>query len=301
MDSTKLIASAIATAVIVGNSIAVAVWGKPIVPEGVDTANVGAVAASALTWLAEMTPSILTTIIAKTYVDNKTKQNVATIEAGTPTKEIAIAKAEAEIAVTKAVVAEPESEIVEPSAIPSTDAEWEAWKAKVKEDIDKENAAWINRDIGNPKYHITPDQARAIKPELSSDNPTMVWSKTQIRLMDTVKGNVQNNAEAIAAYEKALLPAAEAACYDAECRDCGSTNQNGINVCKWPASPFCKQWREWCNTNLASLKLIESKKAFDFKGYPAWYAGEIATSWVKKLSPMKTEYKEGKKIDIFFE
>ena len=183
--------------------------------------------------------------------------------------------------------------------LPTTDEGWDKWKAQVKSDIDQENADWLNKDIGNPRLWITPEQAKAMKPELSSDNPAMVWSKTQIRLMDTMRGNVMSNAEAIAAYEKALLPAAEAACKDAADQ---STLVEGVavKICKWPASPMCKMWRAWCLENLESLKAVDAKKIFDFKGYPAWYAGEVATSWVRGLSPVSTTYIEGKQINKYF-
>ena len=176
-------------------------------------------------------------------------------------------------------------EIKPKTAIPSTPDEVKAWQEKVKVDIDNELAASFRLPSA--------EAARKAHPELSSLNPSIVWSKTQIRLMDTLTGNVVSNSEAIYATENILLPAAQNALIDQQ----GQVLEQGI-TCNWKPSYMGQQWVKWCKDHIYSLKEVGG--LFDFKGYTVWKAGEIATAWVLHNIPWITDYKAGKATDYIF-
>ncbi len=174
------------------------------------------------------------------------------------------------------------------TTIPSTDEEVKVWQQKVKDDIDQELADSFKLS--------TPDAARKAHPELSSLNPSIVWSKTQSRLMDSAKSNIsRGNYEAIYATEKLLRPAADAALVDQR----GQTLEGGIK-CQWPPSYMASSWVDWCNQHIQGLKTVGNK--FDFTGYTVWQAGEIAWSWTKSVSPVAwiSDFKNGVGTDYIF-
>jgi hypothetical protein len=202
-------------------------------------------------------------------------------------KELAVTAPAVAVAVVNSTPSEP-TQVIIPTNIPSTTEEVKAWQDKVKVDIDNELAA---------SFHLpTPEAARKAHPELSSLNPSIVWSKSQIRLMDTVTGNIsRGNSEAIYATENILLPAAEAALINQMGQDLG----NGIK-CNWPESYMAKDWVAWCKQHIQGLKTVGDK--FDFRGYTVWYAGEVAWLWTKEISPIPwiTDFKEGVKKEYWF-
>ncbi len=152
-------------------------------------------------------------------------------------------------------------------------------------DTDLLNILWVNtgeiKSLGD---------AVELLPELSSENPSRIWSRAQLDMM-TLK--VANNQEALFATEELLSPIAE------EELDYQQSVLSGKKECQWPVRLMAAEHVRWCKDHVTALEAL--KDAFDFKGYPVWEAGEIANGIYWKRIPLDTKYIEGLPKAIYFQ
>lgn len=163
------------------------------------------------------------------------------------------------------------------------DEDWDEFKQDMRDKCDDELVTQIKEGviIGVNPSKVSRTEARKIKPILSSDNPSRVWTHTQLWFM-VHKGSME---DAIAGYDNALLPAALAALED----QLGKLLPSG-NTCDWPPSPYAAEWVTWCINNSACIKTCLSEKVYNLNGDKLWYIGEIANGIINKRIAVKTGY-----------
>ncbi len=204
--------------------------------------------------------------------------------------------------------AQPEPDHVAPikDKWPAMPTDWDKFKQDIKDAVDTElaeriRAGKIDGIPANP--NITKDSARAMYPIQSSDNPSMIWSRTQLRGMLTP---IKSNADAIAFYQMAFLPAAEDALVDQQ------KQTSGVIKCAWPPAYQARAWVQQCRKSIGALQSITAhvainnpatgKNILDLSGQFAWFAGEIAQGFVDKEIPLyMTKDFNGLPVPVYLE
>lgn len=158
---------------------------------------------------------------------------------------------------------------------------------EIKDKVDDELIGQIAAGliVGIPSTEVSREEARRLKPELSSLNPSRVWTRTQQEAMGT-KGIME---DAYEYYVELLLPAAEDALIDQE-------KKLGTKTCQFPASPFAASWVKWCVENIKSMEINMDEQVYNLDGYNLWEIGEISTGIIKKRIAVKTTYEGGNEV-----
>lgn len=171
--------------------------------------------------------------------------------------------------------------------------DWPGFIQAMKDQTDAELVEQIKEGIivGIEAQEVSLAMARAMKPILSSDNPTRVWIKTQLWCMSH-KGTMK---DAYDVYINGLLPAAQAALVDQKDQLLPSGN-----TCSWPVSPFALQWVIWCVNNAACLQKCMDEQVYNLHGYKMWQAGEVANGIINKRIGVKTRYVMGKPVVDYY-
>ncbi len=163
-----------------------------------------------------------------------------------------------------------------------------AYRQQIKDKVDTDLAMWVNlgkvAGINQEGRTVTKDMARQMVSELSSDNPSNVWTESQKQAMSI---ETPSNQAAIEFHKQILLPAAEAALLD--------TQQQAVGKrCNWRPQVMAEQWVAWCKEHISALEVMAKDGIYDFTGFKVWEAGEVAKTWVIDKVTWITTYDKGK-------
>ncbi len=191
--------------------------------------------------------------------------------------------------------------------------DWNQKKQEIRDMVDDElvERIKIGGIVGVMTQNVTREQARKLIPELSSDNPSRIWTRSQQCAIadEGTLSNEEKMQEAIDYYENILLPAALDALVDQQ----GQTLSSG-KTCQWPPSHMATEWLAWCANNIFYTKKNIAERVYNMgkAGYSLWYIGEYSTGLFanagidpitgvqKKRLAVNTTYKNGLEVKHYY-